>query len=74
MIDVLGLVAIGVATFAATNIDDIFVLLIFFSSLSFPVRHTILGQYRGIGLLIAISAESWEANKSGFYEDLEEIS
>jgi cadmium resistance protein CadD (predicted permease) len=56
MIDVLGLVAIGVAAFAATNIDDIFVLMIFFSSLSFPVRHIILGQYLGIGLLIAISA------------------
>jgi cadmium resistance protein CadD (predicted permease) len=56
MIDVLGLVAIGVAAFAATNIDDIFVLMIFFSSLSFPVRHIILGQYLGIGLLITISA------------------
>jgi len=56
MIDVLGLVALGVAAFAATNIDDIFVLMIFFSSLSFPVHHIILGQYLGIGLLIAISA------------------
>src|SRR5215207_8470063 len=56
MIDILSLVAIGIAAFAATNIDDIFVLMVFISSLSFPVRHIVLGQYLGIGLLIAISA------------------
>ena len=56
MIDILGLIAIGIAAFAATNIDDIFVLMIFFSSLAFPVRHIVLGQYIGIGLLISISA------------------
>jgi cadmium resistance protein CadD (predicted permease) len=56
MIDILGLVAIGVAAFVATNIDDIFVLMMFFSSLTFPVRQVVLGQYIGIGLLIAISA------------------
>jgi cadmium resistance protein CadD (predicted permease) len=55
MIDILGLVAIGVAAFVATNIDDIFVLMMFFSSLTFPVRQVVLGQYIGIGLLIAIS-------------------
>ena len=55
MIDILSLVAIGIAAFAATNIDDIFVLMVFISSLSFPVRHIVLGQYLGIGLLIAIS-------------------
>jgi cadmium resistance protein CadD (predicted permease) len=55
MIDILGLVAIGVAAFVATNIDDIFVLMMFFSSMTFPVRQVILGQYIGIGLLIAIS-------------------
>ncbi|HEX5976628.1 MAG TPA: cadmium resistance transporter, partial [Nitrososphaeraceae archaeon] len=56
MIDILGLIAIGIAAFAATNIDDIFVLMIFFSSLTFSVRHIALGQYIGIGLLIAIGA------------------
>jgi cadmium resistance protein CadD (predicted permease) len=55
MIDVFGLVAIAVAAFAATNIDDIFVLMMFFSSLTFPVRQVVLGQYLGIGLLVAIS-------------------
>lgn len=56
MIDILGLVAIGGAAFVATNIDDIFVLMMFFSSLTFPVRQVVLGQYMGIGLLIALSA------------------
>lgn len=54
MVDILSLFAIGVSAFAATNIDDIFVLMMFSSSLSFPVRHVVLGQYVGIGLLIAI--------------------
>jgi cadmium resistance protein CadD (predicted permease) len=55
MVDIVGLIAIGVSAFAATNIDDIFVLMLFFSSLSYPIRHIILGQYLGIGLLIGIS-------------------
>lgn len=56
MVDIIGLVAIGVAAFAATNIDDIFVNMMFFSSLSFSVRQVVLGQYLGISLLIVISA------------------
>ena len=55
MIDLIGLVGIGIAAFAATNIDDIFVLMMFFSSISFPVRHVVFGQYLGISLLIVIS-------------------
>lgn len=55
MVDLLSLFAIGVTTFAATNIDDIFVLMMFISSLRFPIRQVVLGQYVGIGLLIAIS-------------------
>ena len=51
MVDIIGLVAIGVAAFVATNIDDIFVLMIFFSSLAYPVRQIVLGQYIGIGSL-----------------------
>jgi cadmium resistance protein CadD (predicted permease) len=56
MVDIIGLVAIGVAAFAVTNIDDIFVNMMFFSSLSFSVRQVVLGQYLGISLLIVISA------------------
>src|SRR5918996_2177416 len=62
MTDIPGLIAIGIAAFAATNIDDIFVLMMFFSSssrsssMTFPVKQVVLGQYIGIGLLVAISA------------------
>jgi cadmium resistance protein CadD (predicted permease) len=57
MADIPGLIAIGVAAFTATNIDDIFVLMMFFSSsVTFPVKQVVLGQYIGIGLLVAISA------------------
>lgn len=43
--------------FAATNIDDIFVLMMFFAQTnqSFRRRHVVLGQYIGITTLIAIS-------------------
>jgi cadmium resistance protein CadD (predicted permease) len=61
MTDIPGLIPIGVAAFAATNIDDIFVLMMFFSfsyssSMTFPIKQVVLGQYIGIGLLVAISA------------------
>jgi hypothetical protein len=36
-VDILGLVALGVGAFVATNIDNIFVLMMFFSSLTYPV-------------------------------------
>ena len=49
--DILGLVAI--VAFAATDIDDLF-LLMFFSSPSFPTRQVILAQYLGIGILVAV--------------------
>jgi cadmium resistance protein CadD (predicted permease) len=59
--NLVSLITIGVSAFVATNIDDIFVLMMFFSSsysssMAFPVRQIVLGQYIGIGLLIAISA------------------
>jgi cadmium resistance protein CadD (predicted permease) len=55
MADFLSLIGLGIAAFAATNIDDIFVLMMFFSALSIPPRHIVSGQYLGIGLLVAIS-------------------
>jgi cadmium resistance protein CadD (predicted permease) len=45
MADFLSLVGLGITAFAATNIDDIFVLMMFFSALGFPTRHVVLGQY-----------------------------
>jgi cadmium resistance protein CadD (predicted permease) len=38
MTPIISLMAIGVSAFAATNIDDIFVLMVFFSALTLPVR------------------------------------
>ena len=58
MADIPGLMAIGITGFAATNIDDIFVLIMFFSysSMTFPPKQIVAGQYIGIGLLVTISA------------------
>jgi cadmium resistance protein CadD (predicted permease) len=52
-LDFPGLVAI--VAFAATDIDDLFVLMIFYSSRSFPARQVTLGQFIGIGVLVVIS-------------------
>ena len=58
MADFPSLIAIGIAGFAATNIDDIFLLIMFFSNspTKFPAKQVVMGQYIGIGLLVAISA------------------
>jgi cadmium resistance protein CadD (predicted permease) len=50
-----GLVAFGVAVFASTNMDDLFVLMVFFADPAFPARQVILGQYVGILALVALS-------------------
>jgi cadmium resistance transport/sequestration family protein len=47
-----------VTAFVATNVDDLFVLMIFFSqrSPSFRTSHIVLGQYLGFCALVGISA------------------
>ncbi len=55
-VDLVSLVVVGVAAFAATNIDDIFLLMVFFSSSNLAARHVVAGQYAGFGLLVGISA------------------
>jgi cadmium resistance transport/sequestration family protein len=49
--------ATGVITFAATNIDDIFVLMLFFSQTGNRLRawHVVAGQYIGFTALVAVS-------------------
>ena len=44
-------------SFASTNIDDIFVLMVFFSQISEQTRkhHIIMGQYLGIAILLFVS-------------------
>ncbi len=50
------LIGIGTAAFVATNIDDIVVLMVFFSNATFHARNIVIGQYLGIGSLTAISS------------------
>ncbi|BDI19204.1 quaternary ammonium transporter [Nostoc cf. commune SO-36] len=47
----------GIIAFIATNIDDIFILLIFFSQIdvNFRRRHILLGQYLGFAVIIIAS-------------------
>lgn len=47
---------IGVVVFASTNIDDIFVLVAFFSDPRLLRRSIVIGQYLGIGVLVLVSA------------------
>lgn len=54
--DFFSLIGIGVSAFIATNIDDIFVLMLFFSSSKFHKFQVVVGQYLGIGLLVVIGA------------------
>ncbi len=59
MIEFILLVFTAVAVFIATNLDDLFVLMIFFSNKEFKTKQIILGQYIGVMALIAISALSY---------------
>jgi cadmium resistance protein CadD (predicted permease) len=43
-VDFLGLIGFGICAFAAANIDDIFVLMAFFSDPNYKVRLSILHQ------------------------------
>jgi cadmium resistance transport/sequestration family protein len=55
---IFGLMEIVIASilaFTTTNIDDIFILTLFFGNPKYSSRDVVLGQYLGIGTLIAIS-------------------
>jgi cadmium resistance protein CadD (predicted permease) len=54
--DLFGLLGIGIGAFVASNIDDTFILIILFSSITFQARHVFIGQFLGIALLIVVSA------------------
>ena len=50
------LIILGISSFVSTNIDDIFLLIVFFSNvLRYPPYQVVIGQYVGIGLLVTIS-------------------
>ena len=54
---VLEAVVAGGLSFAATNIDDIFILVLFFSQTGavFHGGHVVVGQYLGFAALVALS-------------------
>jgi cadmium resistance protein CadD (predicted permease) len=49
-------IALGVTLFIATNLDDIFILLVFFADPRFRARNIVVGTYLGLGALVLISA------------------
>jgi cadmium resistance protein CadD (predicted permease) len=49
------LIALSVVVFASTNVDDIFVLVGFFSDPKLSRWHIVAGQILGIGLIVAAS-------------------
>ncbi len=55
MVDFFGILGIAATAFVATNIDDLFILIAFFSNSRFPLPQIVLGQYAGMGALLAIS-------------------
>jgi cadmium resistance protein CadD (predicted permease) len=52
---IIELLSVGLTAFVATNIDDLFILIAFFSKRSYPAVQIILGQYVGMGLLLGVS-------------------
>jgi cadmium resistance protein CadD (predicted permease) len=49
------LVGVGIAAFVSTNIDDLLILMAFFATPRFLPFQIVLGQYIGMGSLIAVS-------------------
>lgn len=49
-------IALGIALFVATNLDDIFILLVFFADRRLRTRNIVAGTYLGMGALVLISA------------------
>ena len=55
MKSMLALIGVAIVLFASTNVDDVFVLVGFFSDKRFRARDTVLGQYVGITALFIAS-------------------
>src|SRR5215204_6174097 len=55
ILDFPALVGVGVAAFVSTNIDDLFILMVFFATPRFAFCQIVLGQYIGMGSLIGVS-------------------
>jgi cadmium resistance protein CadD (predicted permease) len=55
MVDFFSIVGIGTTAFVATNIDDLLILIAFFANSRLSLSQIVLGQYAGMGALLAIS-------------------
>lgn len=53
--NVLGLLGAAIGLFAVTNVDDLFLLGLFFSDPTLRRSQVVAGQFLGIGILVAIS-------------------
>jgi cadmium resistance protein CadD (predicted permease) len=53
--DFFAIVGLGIGGFLATNIDDLLILMVFFANRRFPSSQIVLGQYVGMGSLLAVS-------------------
>lgn len=49
------LIITSIIAFASTNIDDVFILMLFFANKEYKTKQVVFGQYLGILALIAIS-------------------
>ncbi|HKP76139.1 MAG TPA: cadmium resistance transporter [Longimicrobiaceae bacterium] len=56
MTDLLGVLGVAVVVFASTNVDDVFLLAAFFADRHLRAHSVVLGQFLGIGALVAASA------------------
>ena len=52
---ILETISLGIGAFVATNIDDLFILIVFFAKCNFPPFQIVLGQFVGMGLLLGAS-------------------
>jgi cadmium resistance protein CadD (predicted permease) len=55
MVGLFEILGLGIGAFVASNVDDLFILMMFFSKSSFPISQIIFGQYVGMGLLLGVS-------------------
>ena len=56
MLELMRQVVMDIVVFAATNLDDLLVLVALFSSAGFRGREVAVGQFLGIGALVLVSA------------------
>jgi cadmium resistance protein CadD (predicted permease) len=53
--DFFSVIGLGIVSFIATNLDDMLILMTFFANIRFPPFQVILGQYVGMGALLAVA-------------------